>query len=151
MTTTQQGGFEVLQGFPADVVAVSAHGRITAQDYETVLVPLVTRTAKAEGKVKLFYMLGSEFGGVTAGAAWDDAKLGLLHLGDFARIAVVTDIEWIRLGVKMFAPLLRCPVHLFALSEAETAKAWILDDHPAASPGPGYDADHTVPALEDRD
>ena len=124
MSGGKPSGFEMLSGYPDDVLAVSAHGRITRADYEGVLIPEVERRAKA-GKVKLLYVLGADFASVTAGAAWDDARLGLLHWGDFSRIAVVTDVEWIRLGVKMFAPLMPCPVHLFNAAQASEASAWI--------------------------
>jgi hypothetical protein len=132
--TEPKSGFEVLQGYPADVLAIAAHGRITRADYEKTLIPLVAQKVKAKGKVKLLYVLAQDFGGFTAGAAWDDARLGLTHLGDFARIAVVTDVEWIRLGVKMFAPLIRCPVHLFHTSDMDEAAAWIAGDDGASGP-----------------
>ena len=150
MSTDETGSFEILDGYPADVVAISAHGRITRTDYEKVLMPLVEARVKAEGKVKLLYVLGTDFEGVSAGAAWDDAKLGFLHMADFARIAVVTDVEWIRLGLKMFAPLIRCPVHLFHTGETEVAKAWILNDRPEPPHEPGVAADRKLPTLEDK-
>lgn len=147
---TDSGKFEILDGYPADVIAISARGKITREDYETVLIPAVERVAKSQGKVKLVYVLGPAFEGYTAGAAWDDAKLGFLHMGDFARIAVVTDVEWIRLGVKMFAPMMPCPVRLFHVGETSVARDWITKDSPEAEHAPGVDADHKLPTLEDK-
>ncbi len=146
----EKGRFEILEGFPADVVAIEAHGLIDREAYEKTLIPLVEERIEREGKVKLLYVIGEDFKGFTAGAAWDDARLGLLHLADFARIAVVTDVEWIRLGVKLFAPLLRGRVRLFSLSELEEAKRWICENRPE----PEEDAipvaaDHKIPPLED--
>ncbi|MFC2968975.1 SpoIIAA family protein [Acidimangrovimonas pyrenivorans] len=148
--STEDGSFEVLEGYPEDVVAISAHGHISRQDYEDVLIPLVEARIKKEGKVKLLYVCGSDFEGLSAGAALDDAKLGLLHLGEFARVAVVADADWIRLGVRMFAPLMRCPVHLFHLGETEVAKAWLLKDVPEDAGGPEVAADRKLPTLEDK-
>ena len=150
MTANTPGRFEILQGYPADVVAISAHGYITRENYEEVLIPLVTEVARAQGKVKLLYVLGEEFEGVSAGAAWDDARLGLLHMGDFARIAVVTDVEWIRLGLKMFAPMLPYPIRVFHQGEREVARTWLLHDKPDPEQGPQVDADHKLPTLEDK-
>jgi len=136
------GKFEVLGGYPADVVAVSAHGRIDRAAYEETLMPLVEERIKAEGKVNLLYEIGEAFEGYTAGAMWDDAKLGLMHLADFAKIAVVTDVEWIRLGIKMFAPMMRADVHLFHLAECADAKAWIAAYGPKPDAGPCVAVDH---------
>jgi len=150
MTAKTPGKFEILQGYPADVVAIAAHGYITRENYEDVLIPLVTETAKAQGKVKLLYVLGEEFEGVSAGAAWDDARLGLLHMDEFARMAVVTDIEWIRLGLKMFAPMMRYPIRVFHLGEREVAKTWLLHDKSEPPQEPQVAADHKLPTLEDK-
>ncbi len=138
------GKFELLEGYPADVVAISASGKIDRAAYEETLMPLIERRIEAEGKVNLLYRVGEEFEGYTAGAMWDDARLGLVHLGDFARIAVVTDVEWIRMGVKMFAPMMRGEVHLFHLSEMDAAKAWITDRRAPGQDGPRVAADRKL-------
>jgi len=145
-----KGRFEILEGFPADVVAIEAHGLIDREAYEQTLVPLVEERIEREGKIKLLYVIGEDFKGFTAGAAWDDARLGLLHLADFARIAVVTDVEWIRLGVKLFAPLLRGRVRLFGLAEMEEAKRWICENRPEPEDEIPVAADHKIPPLEDK-
>ncbi len=149
--TEKDGYFEILDGFPADVIAVSAHGHIGREDYEDKLIPFVEGVIGKEGKVRLLYVVGPDFEGFSAGAAWDDAKLGLMHLGDFTRVAVVTDIDWIRMGMKMFAPMMRGPVRVFAYSDLDKAKDWI------AAPDDAHDdhqmdvaADHKIPPLEDK-
>ncbi|GHE03355.1 hypothetical protein U879_19755 [Defluviimonas sp. 20V17] len=147
---TKVGNFEVLGGMPEDVLAIEAKGKITRADYEDFLIPEVSRRIAKQGKVKLLYVLGDDFAGYTAGAAWDDAKLGLLHLGDFARVALVTDIEWIRMGVKMFAPMLRAPVHLYHLGALDEARAWITSDNDDPPHEPQVAADHKLPTLEDK-
>lgn len=150
MTEERSGSFSFAEGYPADVIAVSAHGHVTREDYERDLIPKVVERIGAAGRVKLLYELGPDFTGFSAGAAWDDAKLGLLHFSDFAKVAVVTDHDWIRLGTKLFAPLMPCPVHLFHVAERAAARDWILADAPARPHKPGVDATHTIPTLEDR-
>ena len=142
---------EILDGYPADVLAVRASGEVRREDYEQVLIPAVEAKVKAEGRVKLLYILGPEYAGYTAGAMWDDAKLGFLHMGDFARVAVVTDVEWIRASIKIFAPLIPCPVHVFAVGELAAAKVWIDEsDAPKAPHKPGVDVTHKMPLSEDK-
>ena len=141
--------FEVLNGYPADVLAIAAHGRICRTDYEDVLIPAFEEKVRTEGKVKMLFVFGEGFSGYSVGAAWDDAKFGLLHLPEMARLAIVSDVEWLRLGVKTFAPLIPCPVALFHTHELENAKHWIAEWHDEEEPGPEVAADHTLPTLED--
>ncbi|WP_372603318.1 STAS/SEC14 domain-containing protein [Actibacterium sp.] len=123
--TAKSPHIQVLPDYPVDVLALSASGCVTHDDYEQVIMPLVDQKIASQGKLKLLYLLGPEFESYSAGAAWDDARLGVMHLADFARIAIVTDKKWIRRGVKMFAPLIRCPVQLFDTKDLAAAKAWI--------------------------
>jgi len=142
-------GLAILPGFPADVVAVSAIGSVSQDDYRNVLVPCVEARIKAQGKIKLIYVLGAEFGGFSPGAAWEDARLGLSHWSAFRRVAVVTDTDWIRLAIRMFAPLIPCPTRIFALSAMPEAKAWIGSNEPTEDEGPGIDSTRRLPTLED--
>lgn len=147
---TREHALEILSGYPADVLAVAANGHVTRADYEEVLIPAVEAKIKSQGRVKMIYVVGEGFAGYSAGAVWDDAKLGFLHLGDFARVAVVTDTGWIASSVRLFAPLVRCPVHVFPLSGLDAARAWIAEDRPPPAAGPEVDATHKLPLAEDR-
>ena len=122
------GHFVILDGYPDNVVAFRAEGVITRDDYEETLIPIVEERINARGQVKLLYWCGDEFKGFSAGAMWDDARFGLTHLGDFSKIAVVSDIEWVRQSVKLFAPLVRAPVQVFHNTDIEDAKRWIAED-----------------------
>lgn len=121
----RSGRFEVLEGYPDDVVAVRAEGVITREDYEETLIPAIEAKIGAGRRAKLLYWCGEEFKGFSAGAMWDDARFGLTHLGDFAKIAVVSDVEWLRQSVKFFAPLMPMPVQVFHNADIDAAKHWI--------------------------
>lgn len=142
--------FEVLDGFAADVLAIAAHGRITREDYEKVLIPEFEKTKAAEGKVKMLLICGDDFTGYSPGAVWDDAKFGFLHMRDLAGVAVVTDAEWLRLGIKALAPLIACPVALFHTSETDAAKTWINEWKHASAGTPEVDVSGKLPTLEDK-
>ena len=124
----RSGRFSILDGYPDNVVAFRAEGVITREDYEETLIPLVEDRIGARGKIKLLYWCGEEFKGFSAGAMWDDARFGLTHLGDFSKIAVVSDIEWLRQSVKLFAPLMRAPVQVFHNAAIKDAKCWIAEE-----------------------
>ncbi|MFD2174499.1 STAS/SEC14 domain-containing protein [Rhodobacter lacus] len=145
-----KGRFTLIEGFPADVLALEAHGKIDHDAYVTDLIPALEARLKAEGRLKLLYALGEDFEGFTAGAMFEDGKVGLLHLGDFARIAVVSDVAWVNGGVRLFAPLIRCPVRTFPRAQIAAAKDWISAD-PERDGGPEVAAEHKLSMLEDRE
>ena len=60
-------------------------------------------------------------------AIWEDTKPGLRHWNGFERVAVVTDAGWIKIGVKVMAFMMPCPVQLFAMGELDVAKRWLSE------------------------
>lgn len=122
---TAPEGYLLLEGYPDNVIAIRALGEVTSRDYDEVLIPLVRDKAGKFGKVRLLMVLGPEFEGYSAGAIWDDARLGLTHWRSFERVALVTDIGWITRSIKLFAPLMPSEVAIFPGSALEAAKAWI--------------------------
>jgi hypothetical protein len=115
----------VMANLPDHVLGLSAEGEVTGGDYEETLIPAVEERIQRHGKVRILYHLGPAFTGYTAAAIWDDARLGLTHRRDFEKIAVVTDADWCRYAVRLFAPLIPCPVRLFANAELAAATDWI--------------------------
>lgn len=118
------GAFEVLEGFPRDVLALEANGIITSQDYAE-LTPLVNAMLAEHDQIKVFIRIGDEFDRYTASALWDDARLGLGHMFQFGKIAIISDIAWLATGVKLFAPLMPSDVMVFSIEEEDTARSWI--------------------------
>ncbi|MGT2434138.1 STAS/SEC14 domain-containing protein (plasmid) [Cupriavidus basilensis] len=53
---------EIIEGFPGNVVAVSATGEVTRDDYEKVLIPAVEAALARREKIRIYYELGSRFG-----------------------------------------------------------------------------------------
>jgi hypothetical protein len=80
--------------------------------------------------VRLYYEIGSDFEGLDAGAAWEDFLVGMQHLRGWERIAVVTDVAWIRHAIHIFGFLLPARVGVFPLAEAAAARAWIATSRP---------------------
>jgi hypothetical protein len=117
---------EIMSGFPDDVLAISGKGEITADDYQTVLVPAINTRIEKHGTVRVLYLLGPDYKGFSAGAAWSDTKLGLSHWNQFSRIAVVTDVTWLKEAIRMFALFFHHPVRVFPYAELEDARKWIV-------------------------
>ncbi|ANB34937.1 STAS/SEC14 domain-containing protein [Rhodovulum sulfidophilum] len=109
------------------LLEIRATGRVTEQDYETILIPALTRALDWGAPVRLLYQVGPDFEGYSAGALWADARLGLKHWRGFGKIAVVTDSDKIEAGVRMFGFTLPCPVRTFDLDEIDAARLWLRE------------------------
>ncbi|MGO9634557.1 MAG: STAS/SEC14 domain-containing protein [Steroidobacteraceae bacterium] len=118
---------EPIPDLPANVLGFSAKGTVTASDYESRIIPGVEAIFSRHAKVRFLYHLGENFGGFEAGAMWDDAKLGLKHLAGWEKVALVSDVEWIRGAVKIFALAIPGHVRVFHNSEFAAAKRWIAE------------------------
>jgi hypothetical protein len=116
---------ELLKDFPGNVVGLVAKGHVTRDDYQKVVIPAVERALAQHDKVRLYYAIGSDFSGIDPGAMWADTKLGMGHFLRWERIAVVTDVDWIRLSVSAFGFLMPAAVNVYSTAEAETARKWI--------------------------
>lgn len=116
---------ELLKGFPENVLAVRGKGRITKTDYDTVLVPAIEKALKVHEKVRLYYEIGPDFDGFELAAAWEDFKVGIERLTRWQRIAVVTDVDWIKHSMQVFSFLMPGEMRVFPVAEAQQARTWI--------------------------
>jgi hypothetical protein len=115
---------EVLDDLPGRVIGVRATGHVTADDYRRVLVPAIDRALAEHDKVRLVYELGEDFAGYQAGAGWQDVRLGVTHFASFERVAIVTDVDWLRWTVPVVSVLIPGEVRAFPLAERDAAVAW---------------------------
>jgi hypothetical protein len=119
-----------IDGMPDDIIAVEAVGKVSADDYESIMIPAVDVATRGESRARMLLVFGSDFDGYEAEAALDDAKMGLHHWGDFERIAFVSDHGAQRTAVKGFGFLMPGLVKVFSLSELDEAKSWVVADRP---------------------
>jgi hypothetical protein len=116
---------EVLDGMPDGVVGVEAVGQVTAHDYETVLIPTFEAARTQYDRVRVVFVAASDrFDGFAAGALWDDTKFGFSHLKGWGRVALVTDIHWMRHLTHAFSWLAPSGMKVFPTSELAAATAW---------------------------
>lgn len=116
---------EQLTGLPPGVLGFRAHGQVTAADYENVIVPDIEAAFALNRKLRVLFQLGEDFIGFDAGAMWDDAKLGFRHITGWDRVALVTDVGWVRMMMRMFGFAAPCELKLFANAEFDQAMRWI--------------------------
>ena len=112
---------------PDNVLGIEASGKVTADDYQSVLVPALEDKLRKTRKVRFLYLLGEAFDEFSGAAAWEDTKVGLKHLTQFDRIAVVTDVDWIQNSIKYFGFALPGEVRVFKNGDLQRARDWISE------------------------
>jgi len=132
---------ELIEGLPGNVVGIAVSGRLTMQDCQDVLVPAMQKSLKRHEKIRLYYELNSRF----PGAAWDELDLGLEHASRCERVAIVTDIGWVRLTVKALRFLIPSEIRVFPTDQADEGRAWIR-----ARPRPQMEAGTAAPVRARR-
>jgi hypothetical protein len=107
---------ETIEEMPAGTIGFHASGEITADDYRGVLEPAL-REAAESGEIRMLYLIDPEFS-MHAGAMAQDAKtglgLGIGHHSAWKRSAVVTDVEWVRRAMHLFAWMAPGELRVFA-------------------------------------
>jgi len=126
-TTRGASVFEVLDDLPADVIGVTAVGKVTAEDYESTLIPLLNDAVEQHEKVAALIVLGPDFEGYSPGGAVDDLRLGLGHATSFRRLAIVTDHDWLRRSVDVFMHVLPGKSRGFSVADLGEAREWIAE------------------------
>jgi hypothetical protein len=125
---------EQIQGLPPGTLGFSATGKLTAQDYESVIVPDIEAAFAVNRKLRILFQLGPNFTGFEAGAMWDDLKLGFRHFSGWDRVAVVTDLGWIRTTTRTLGFLAPAEMRLFSNAEFEQARTWIAEPFDSGEP-----------------
>ncbi len=116
---------EIIEGLSGKVVGLVAKGRVTRKDYLEVVIPALEKSLKRSAKVRLYYELGSQFTGIDLGAELEDLKIGIEHLSRWERVAVVTDVAWIRHAVGAFRFLMPGELRVFTTAQVSEAREWI--------------------------
>jgi hypothetical protein len=112
---------QIIDGLPDNVVGIIAKGRVTNSDCDKVLKPAMESTLKRHDKVRLYYEIGCRF----PGAAWEDLRIGIEHIPQWERVAVVTDVGWVRHTVNALRFLISSDVRVFTSFQAPEGRAWI--------------------------
>src|SRR5271165_5788613 len=108
-----------LTDLPANVIGFEASGKLAAEDYRDVLLPALERAAKT-GEVRVVIVL-RDFDGMSGGALWQDLKMGVEHFRAWKRIALVTDIEWMRYMTDLFGWMTPGETKTFSLAQRDEA------------------------------
>src|SRR5580704_3523668 len=112
---------EMIGGLPDNVVGIIAKGRDTNNDGDKILKPAMESTLQRNDNVRLYDEIGCRF----PGSAREDLRIGIDHIPQWERIAVVTDVGWVRHTVNALRFLMASEVRVFTSFQAPEGRAWI--------------------------
>ena len=124
----KSGRFVIMEGFPDDVVVFHVEGTISYNDYVKTLIPFIRNKVSLSDKIKLLCFIGEDFDGFTLGAMWADTCFGLRYVRKISKLALVSDIAWVRKVAKIVSFLLPYPVRIFNDADINEAKSWIVQE-----------------------
>jgi hypothetical protein len=111
---------KIIKDLPDNVVGIVAKGRVTNEECANILRPVMEDSLKHD-KVRLYYEIGSRF----PGAASEDLRIGVEHIPQWERVAVVTDVGWVRHTVNALRFLMTSEVRVFTTFQAAEGLAWV--------------------------
>jgi hypothetical protein len=120
---------ESIAGMPDGTIGVRVWGKVTAADYDDVLIPALQAVIDDRGEVRLVFQAGPDFEAFTLGMMGADVttglSLGVKHWSAWKRMAVVTDVEWLRHSMQMLGWMTPGEARLFGLEDLDEAKRWV--------------------------
>jgi len=116
---------ELIEHLPDNVLAITFSGQVTGNDYRAVVTPAADAKRATHDTLRLLLHVPPEFKKFTTTALWDDAQIGLYRLRGFERVAVVTDIDWLKTLASGIHRSGSVEVRIFAHAELDEARDWI--------------------------
>ncbi len=111
----------------ARMVAVAVFGEFTLADYKE-FEEVVNYHIQFEGPLDLLFDL-RQMAGFTLDVAWEEIKFSRQHAGDFRRIAVLTEDQWLTWSAWVSQLFVTADVRVF--DDEDEARAWLAADEAA--------------------
>lgn len=118
---------EKIADLPAGVIGLRASGELTREEYRDTLEPAL-HDAVEGGDVRLLLVLEGDFS-MSAGAFAEDEKVGwqlvVPHHKAWKRIALVTDVDWVRRGTRLLGWMAPGEIKVWTGGELDEARSWV--------------------------
>lgn len=142
---------EVIEGLPDNVLGIVVKGRVTRHDCSEVLIPAFERAREWHHRLRLYYEIRSRY----PGAAWEEMSLVGARGPLWERIAIVTDVAWVKHMVQALRLLIPGEVRVFTTLQTPEGLDWIAGSRwrarrrlPEPVVGSDRDARAFVPAQQ---
>jgi hypothetical protein len=116
---------EIITSLPEHVAAFKATGKVTKDDYKKILMPEVDRIAKKFRKLSFLLLLETDVSNFTIGAWINDALVGIKHITQWQKIAIISNQNAVKKVTDIFGHLVPGEYKGFKIAELEAAKKWV--------------------------
>lgn len=118
---------ELLPDAPEGVTCIRVSGHLTGAELRSIR-PAISAQLEAGREIRIVEIIADDYQGFGPGGLLEDLKLGLgtvlPHHSSFAKIAIVTDKEWVTRTLHAIAWLVPGELAVFGLDEIERATQW---------------------------
>lgn len=117
-----------LEGLPGGAIGIQLTGTLTRAEYDATIRPQLDAAVAGGQPIRYLIQLGPDFDKLEPGAVWEDMKEGLRLITthkQWARVAVVTDEEWVTKAVHLFRWTIPGDTRTFALAQRADAETWL--------------------------
>lgn len=113
-----------IEGLPENAVGFRFAGEVSEKEYEGVIFPAIKAQSQKQKKLRILCYFAEDTK-ISLGAMWDDTIMGFKHYFDWEKIAIVTDLSWIRHSFKALGFLVPGHMKIFEGVEMEKAERWL--------------------------
>ena len=117
-----------VENLKANVIGFHASGVVTKEDYTQNIIPHIEDALKTQDTLNVLYVIDEDFDHYAWQAMLEDAKIGMIHPFSWEKIALVTDVEWMRNAVKYMGPLIPAKMKTYASTQLDEAKQWLEEE-----------------------
>jgi hypothetical protein len=118
---------ERIDDVPAGVIGLRASGKLTKDDYQSVMEPAL-KEAIDSGEARVLFVL-PDFDGLEPKAWLEDVKTGLgveiAHRSAWKRLAVVTGVDWVARAMHLFAWAMPGELAVYEMDQLDEAREWV--------------------------
>jgi SpoIIAA-like len=118
---------ERIEDVPAGVIGLRASGKLTKDDYVSVMEPALNEAVES-GEARVLFVL-PDFDGLEPEALFEDLKTGLnvelKNRSAWKRLAVVSGVDWVSKSMRLFAWAMPGELKVFEMDGLDEAKSWV--------------------------
>jgi hypothetical protein len=118
---------EIIPGLPPHVAAFYASGKITGQDYDEIINPLVKKIYEEYVKINFLLVINTSLCDYSIGAWMKDAILGFVYFTEWKKIGIVSNKRGIKNFTDIFGKLVPGSAKGFLMEDIELAKDWVSE------------------------
>jgi len=112
---------------PDNMVAFRATGKVTKDDFDTVVIPTVDKAVAANGVLNYMLVLNTDVSNFEGGAWLKDAFLGIKNIAKWNRSAIVSDSTGVKIFTDVFSVITPGEFKGFKMDQLSEAISWVSE------------------------